>query len=79
MTFSQALEHIKNGGKCARTNWNGKDMYVFHAGGVTFTDKSGLHITYGEHITMRTADAKYVPWLASQTDLMADDWFFVVD
>lgn len=31
----------------------------------------------GPHIVMKTADDKFVPWLASQTDLLADDWGIV--
>jgi hypothetical protein len=34
----------------------------------------GTVIDYCPHIDMRTADGKIVPWLASQTDVLADDW-----
>jgi len=36
-----------------------------------------IEINYHPHIDMRTADGMIVPWLASQTDLLADDWDLV--
>lgn len=35
---------------------------------------NGKEINYHAHIDMRTADGQIVPWLASQTDILADDW-----
>lgn len=77
MTFAQALENLKGGRKVARSGWNGKGMYLFHI--------AAKHWEYarmpGEpdyprlpFIAMKTADDKVVPWLASLTDLLADDW-----
>lgn len=83
LTFSQALEHIKNGVRMQRTGWNGKGMFVFLVPGSTFQVNrppllgiypEGTTINYHAHIDMRTADGTIVPWLASQTDLLANDW-----
>lgn len=83
LTFSQALEHIKNGVRMQRTGWNGKGMFVFLVPGSTFQVNrppllgiypEGTTINYHAHIDMRTADGTIVPWLASQTDLLASDW-----
>lgn len=83
LTFSQALEHIKNGTRMSRAGWNGKGMFVFLVPGSVFKVNrppllgiypEGTEITYCPHIDMRTADGKIVPWLASQTDILADDW-----
>lgn len=83
LTFSQALEHIKNGVRMSRAGWNGKGMFVFLVPGSVFKVNrppllgiypEGTEITYCAHIDMRTADGKIVPWLASQTDILADDW-----
>ena len=83
MTFSEALERIKYGERLARTGWNGKGMFVFLVPGSTFEVNrppllgiypEGTEINYHAHIDMRTADGTVVPWLASQTDLLAEDW-----
>jgi len=83
LTFSQALNHLKNGIKMQRTGWNGKGMFVFLVPGSTFTVNrppllgiypEGTVVNYLSHIDMRTATGEIVPWLASQTDILAEDW-----
>lgn len=83
LTFSEALELVKNGKKVARTGWNGKDMFIFLVPGSTFTVNrapllgiypEGTVIKYHAHIDMKTATGVIVPWLASQTDVLAEDW-----
>ena len=86
MNFSRALNVIKEGQKVARKGWNGKDMFIFLVPGSTFIVNrppllgiypEGTEITYHAHIDMKTADGMVVPWLASQTDLLANDWQLV--
>lgn len=83
MTFSEALEHIKNGDRVARSGWNGKEMFLFLVPGSTFQVNrapllgiypEGTEINYLSHIDLRTANGSIVPWLASQADLLEDDW-----
>lgn len=83
MDFSQALVSLKGGLKVCRTGWNGKGMFLFLVPGSTFTVNrepmlsvfgEGTQIQYHAHIDMMTAQGYVVPWLASQTDLLADDW-----
>lgn len=85
LTFSQALEHLKNGVKMQRTGWNGKGMYLFiigtnssevgiGKGGWTYTNGVNDNFQLLPFIAMKTADDKVVPWLASQTDILANDW-----
>ena len=83
LTFSEALVHIKNGVKMQRVGWNGKGMFVFLVPGSTFKVSrppllgiypEGTEIQYHAHIDMKTADGQIVPWLASQTDVLAEDW-----
>ncbi len=83
LNFSQALNHVKKGGKAQRANWNGKAMFIFLVGGSTFKVnrkpllgiyKEGTVIEYRSHIDMVTADGSVVPWLASQSDLLENDW-----
>jgi hypothetical protein len=84
--FGQALKVLRLGGKVQRQGWNGKDMFLFLVPGSTFTVNrapllgiypAGTVIDYCPHIDMRTADGKIVPWLASQTDVLANDWSLV--
>lgn len=83
MSFGLAIEAMKLGKKVARAGWNGKGMFLFLVPGSTFQVSrapllgiypEGATINYCPHIDMRTADGKIVPWLASQTDVLADDW-----
>lgn len=81
--FGDALAVLRDGGKVARRGWNGKDMYLYLVTGGTFivnrpplTRHIGLgeSATYRDHIDMRTVDGSLVPWVASQSDLLAWDW-----
>lgn len=81
LTFSQALEHVKNGIKMQRTGWNGKGMYLIYFSPVNnnleylnLEDRPGEAKPLLPFILMKTADDMYVPWLASQTDILANDW-----
>lgn len=86
MDFGAALQALKNGQKVARLGWNGKGMFLFLVPGSVFKVNrppllgiypEGTEISYCPHIDMRTADGKIVPWLASQTDVLAEDWVIV--
>jgi hypothetical protein len=86
MNFGQALDALKGGEKVSRSGWNGRGMFLFLVPGSTFTVNrppllgiypDGTVVEYGSHIDMRTADGKIVPWLASQTDVLAEDWAVV--
>lgn len=82
-TFSSALGGVKRGEKWARSGWNGKDMFIFLVPGSHFKVNrapllgiypEGTEIDYHAHIDMRTAQGQIVPWLASQSDMIAEDW-----
>lgn len=82
-SFGWAIERLKDGAKVARSGWNGKGMFLFLVPGSTFKVnrppllgiyEEGTEINYNPHIDMKTADNKVVPWLASQTDVLAEDW-----
>jgi hypothetical protein len=81
--FAQALDALNRGHLVAREGWNGKGMFLYLVKGSTFTVNRapllgifppGTEIEYRSHIDMRTADGSHVPWVASQTDILADDW-----
>jgi len=66
--FGTALTALKNGYRLARDGWNGKGMWIE----LQLPDQnSKMSLPY---IYMKTADDKLVPWLASQTDVLAEDW-----
>lgn len=78
-----AVKQMQDGAKVRRAGWNGKGMFLFLVPGSTFKVNrapllgiypEGTEINYCPHIDMKTADDKVVPWLASQTDMLAFDW-----
>ena len=86
MTFGLAIEAMKSGKKVTRAGWNGKGMWI----GIVTADNYSINIApYDDGqdipeiksllpwIGMKTADNKFVPWLASQTDMLAEDWEIV--
>lgn len=86
LTFGEAVEALKLRSKVARAGWNGKGMFLFLVPGSQFKVSrppllgiypEGTEINYCPHIDMKTADDKVVPWLASQTDVLAEDWAIV--
>lgn len=88
LSFGMAIEALKAGKRVARKGWNGKGMFLFLVNGSTFSVNrppllgiypEGTTINYCPHIDMRTADGSIVPWLASQTDVLADDWAMVTE
>ena len=71
MNFGQAIEALKLGKRVAREGWNGKGMHIE----LYVSQKDDyLPCDYIPWIRMFTVDRKYVPWLASQTDMLAEDW-----
>ncbi len=81
--FSWALDSLKSGHRVKRLGWNGKDMFIFLVDGSEFEVnraplnkfyEEGTRIKYHSHIDMKTADGQIMPWLASQADVLSDDW-----
>ena len=89
-TFGDAIEALKQNKRVARIGWNGKNMFLFFLPAGTVPTKaiqdSNLRQVIesqldGEtfealgSIRMFTADKKILTgWLASQTDMLAEDW-----
>jgi hypothetical protein len=81
-----ALKEMQKGGRVARHGWNGRGMYLFLVPGSRFVVMSekpmgracpelvGQEVDYHAHVDMKTAQGDVVPWLCSQTDLLAADW-----
>lgn len=68
MTFGEALALLKEGHRVSREGWNGKGMWLELQRPDAY---SKMSLPY---IFMKTADGHQVPWLASQTDMLAEDW-----
>ncbi len=71
MDFGSTLQALKSGMSVARSGWNGKGMWLALQ---QPDDHSKMTLPY---IYMKTVTDDLVPWLASQTDLLADDWELV--
>lgn len=85
LSFGMAIEAMKQGRRVTRRGWNGRGMYIFLADRVELLTMADLSELAGEAeclpcIVMRNAQRKLVPgWLASQTDMLADDWMLLPD
>lgn len=80
MPLGLAIEAAKKGHKIARRGWNGKGQYVELATQIGYTNAKGQVIN-AEHIAIGNAALAFVGtsgvqigWLASQADMLADDW-----
>jgi len=84
MTFGLAIEAMKKGYKVARKGWNGKDMFIFLADKIDFHTVADLSSFQASPVcvcdsrVMKTASGDFVVgWLASQTDMLAEDWMII--
>lgn len=67
-TIGWAVDQLRKGNRVCRQGWNGKNMYLQ----LQVPDQhSKMTLPY---VYMRTAQGDLVPWLCSQTDLLATDW-----
>ncbi len=92
MDFGQAIRLLKQGKRVAREGWNGKGIYLWLLPAATvkaewcpeehlreIAEANGGEIEALGSIRMMTADRKVLTgWLASQTDMLADDWLEVL-
>lgn len=82
LTFGEALEHLKKGERVARQGWNGKGMWLnlINSNAYDVGSKS-MHgaMKLLPFIAMKTVGDELVPWLASQTDVLAEDWSVLCD
>jgi hypothetical protein len=84
MNFGDAITLLKQGKRVARTGWNGKGMWLRYVDLYSDKEFKVREIdpcvgTWLPFIVMKTADNKLVPWFASQTDVLANDWILVDD
>jgi hypothetical protein len=84
--IGEAIAYMKAGHRVARAGWNGKGMWLYYVGPGNYPARTkaakaewgeeGL-VPYQAYIAMKTAQGTVVPWLCSQTDLLAEDWMVV--
>ena len=89
MSFGLAIEAAKKGKKIARAGWNGKGMWVIYRTGYpdgipcnkNTADAVGIPegtlFKVRPYLQMKCVDDSFQMWLASQSDILADDWYIV--
>lgn len=78
MTFGLALEALKKGHKVARKGWNGKGQWLFMIPASHWETTRGLELLDGRPwIGIKTVDDCFMPWVASQSDMLSSDWEIV--
>lgn len=82
MTFGLAIEAMKKGYKVARQGWNGKKQYIELASNISYVNASETVVNC-EHDAIGNKAIAFVGtsgvqmgWLASQADMLAEDWVF---
>lgn len=88
MNFSEALAMLKEGKKLAREGWNGKGMWIEVQTPDTNSKMTRRYLfislpagstkQFGQNEPEQIDSVQRIPWLVSQTDLMAEDWQEVV-
>lgn len=85
MNFGEAIEAARSGSRVTREGWNGRGMWICHMPACVIPEgqvngrtrafvKSG-DLRVGGYFVMWTADGTWQPgWLASQADMLAEDW-----
>ncbi len=68
MTIGDALTVLRDGGRVTRTGWNGPDQWI----ALQVPDENSK--MRKPYLYISPVDGELVPWLASQTDILADDW-----
>jgi hypothetical protein len=88
MDFGQALDALRSGLPVSRIGWNGSGMWIVLSPGCHDLKSSGIWTKvirdyvmangdsgkFRPYFMMKTAQGDFVPWVASQTDLLAEDW-----
>ena len=93
LTFGLAIEALKQGKKVARAGWNGKGMWLKYIGGIfnnMGSNDYGDVILFDDSLSKKVfikpwigimipddEDGNLIPWSASQTDMLAEDWQIV--
>lgn len=82
MDFGKAVNICKAGRSIRRRGWNGKDQFIYYVKPNNYAPTSkiareafeGRDVPYRAYLAIKTVQGDVVPWVASQSDLLADDW-----
>ena len=81
-SFGDAIKYLKRGLKVKRQGWNGKNQYIELASNISYQNVAG-NIVNTEHAAIGNKAIAFVGtsgvqmgWLASQADMLAEDWVF---
>lgn len=81
-SFGEAIKYLKRGFRVARKGWNGKNQYIELARNISYVEPNG-HTVNAEHEAIGNKAIAFVGtsgvqlgWLASQADMLAEDWVF---
>jgi len=84
LDFGEAVRLLKDGKRLSRAGWNGKGMWLYYVPAASYPAQTptargrfGEMVPYRAYIAMVTVDNDVVPWVASQTDVLAEDWSVV--
>ena len=81
-SFGEAIKYLKRGMKVAREGWNGKKQYIQLATGISYRAADGKLVNCEHEVIGNMAIAfvgtsgVQMGWLASQADMLAEDWIF---
>lgn len=83
MDFGEAIKALKAGKRVARKGWNGKNQYIELATNISYINANHETVN-AEHETIGNKAIAFVGtsgvqlgWLASQADMLAEDWRIV--
>lgn len=83
MDFSKALDLLKQGRRLKRAGWNNPNQYIYHVPAAEYPAMTDVakaefgatgNVPYTAYLAIKTVQGTVAPWLASQTDLLAEDW-----
>lgn len=81
--FGQAIKYLKDGKRVQRQGWNGKNQYIELATNISYKNTNNETIN-AEHeaignkaIAFVGTSGVQIGWLASQADMLAEDWKIV--
>ena len=77
MSFGLAIEAAKKGKRIARKGWNGKRQYVELATAISYASPIGAVVNGNQALAFVGTSGVQMGWLASQADMLADDWMIV--
>jgi len=84
VSMGDAIVLLKEGHKVARKGWNGKGMFLYYVPENIYPAQTevakaafGPYVSYRAYIAIKSVDGDVVPWVASQSDLLAEDWVLV--